>query len=251
MGPRVTRLPCWIGASFCEEQGRRPRCGSWRSSWTSAVQPSSAPPGWELVPDHFAERHGLIVIIALGESIVAIGIGAEHGVDAGVIYSAIVCSHPSRRPCGGCTSTRRRSWGPDNYAAATVGREQNEMARDAYSFLHYPMVAGIVLVALGLKTTLGHVDEPLQTVEAFAFVGGLSIYVLAHVAFAWRTYRGSKPWRLLLALVLLALFPLVREIDAVVSLTIVAAVATIVVAFETVRYADLRDQIRHGGESEV
>ncbi|MET1000751.1 MAG: low temperature requirement protein A [Acidimicrobiia bacterium] len=206
--------------------------------------------GWELVPDHFAERHGLIVIIALGESIVAIGIGAEHGIDGGVIYGAIVA-----------VALAATMWwlyfdaasimGARRLAAATVGREQNEMARDAYSFLHYPMVAGIVLVALGLKTTLGHVDEPLPTVEAFAFVGGLSIYVLAHVAFAWRTYRGSKPWRLLLALVLLALLPVVREIDAVVSLTIVAAVAAIVVAFETVRYAELRDQIRHEREPEV
>jgi low temperature requirement protein LtrA len=238
-----------IGASFCESRAQA-------ALWILALVVDLGGPaffgaaGWELVPDHFAERHGLIVIIALGESIVAIGIGAEHGVDAGVIYSAIVA-----------VILASTMWwlyfdaasimGARRLAAATVGREQNEMARDAYSFLHYPMVAGIVLVALGLKTTIGHVDEPLQTVEAFAFVGGLSIYVLAHVAFAWRTYRGSKPWRLLLALVLLALFPLVREIDAVVSLTIVAAVAAIVVAFETVRYADLRDQIRHEREPEV
>ncbi len=238
-----------IGASFCDSAAQA-------ALWIVALVIDLGGPaffgaaGWELIPDHFAERHGLIVIIALGESIVAIGIGAEHGVDGGVIYSAIVA----------VVLASTMWWlyfdaasimGARRLAAATVGREQNEMARDAYSFLHYPMVAGVVLVAVGLETTLGHVDEPLPTVEAFAFVGGLSIYVLAHVAFAWRTYRGSKPWRLVLALVLLALFPLVREVDAVVSLTIVAAVAAIVVAFETVRYAELRDQVRHEREPEI
>jgi low temperature requirement protein LtrA len=69
---------------------------------------------------------------------------------------------------------------------ATKGSEQNEMARDSYSFLHLPMVAGIVLVALGLKKTIGDVGEPLKLVPAVAVLGGTSIYLLAHVAFRWR-----------------------------------------------------------------
>ncbi len=66
-------------------------------------------------------------------------------------------------------------------ARAAEGRVRNALARDSYSYLHFPMVAGIVLVALGLKKTLGHVDDPLDTVPAFALLGGLGVYLLGHV----------------------------------------------------------------------
>ena len=155
--------------------------------------------GWKLVPRHFAERHGLIVIIALGESIVAIGVGAEFGVDAGVIAAAVL----------GTALAAAMWWAYFDVVAivatrrlerAEVGRVRNEMARDSYSFLHFPMVAGIVLVALGLKKTLGHVDHHLDLVPAFALFGGLAIYLLAHVAFRYRNVHTLNRQRLGLAL---------------------------------------------------
>ncbi len=115
--------------------------------------------GWKLVPGHFAERHGLIIIIALGESIVAIGAGAEVGVDAGVVAAAVIGMGAAAAlwwlyfDVVALVAARRLS-------NATPGREQNEIARDSFSYLHFPMVAGIVLLALGLKKTLGDVDEP-------------------------------------------------------------------------------------------
>ena len=69
---------------------------------------------------------------------------------------------------------------------APEGRERNALARDSYSYLHFPMVAGIVLGALGLHETLAHVDEPLDAVHAFALLGGTAIYLLAHVALRLR-----------------------------------------------------------------
>ncbi len=57
---------------------------------------------------------------------------------------------------------------------ATEGRERNTLARDSYSYLHFPMVAGIVLAALGLEETLAHVDDPLEAVHAFALLGGVA-----------------------------------------------------------------------------
>src|SRR4051794_2041452 len=127
--------------------------------------------GWKLVPGHFAERHGLIVIIALGESIVAIGVGAEAGVDAGVVVAAIL---------GVAVAASLWSLYFDVVALvaerrltnAQPGRERNEIARDSFSYLHLPMVAGIVLLAMGLKKTLGHVEDPLETVPAGAPPGG-------------------------------------------------------------------------------
>ena len=104
---------------------------------------------------------------------------------------------------------------------ATAGRVQNEMARDSYSYLHFPMVAGIVLVALGMKKTLGDVDDPLDTVPAFALLGGLAIYLLAHVAFRYRQIHTINRQRALLAVVLFALIPVAVEIPALATVAVV------------------------------
>src|SRR4029078_13651986 len=85
---------------------------------------------------------------------------------------------------------------------AEAGRVQNEMARDSYSYLHFPMVAGIVLVALGMKKTLGHVEEHLDTEPARAPPGGTALYLVAHVAFRYRHVKTLNTRRLGLAIVL-------------------------------------------------
>ncbi len=151
--------------------------------------------GWKLMPGHFAERHGLIVIIALGESIVAIGVGAERGVDAGVVAAAVLGTVVAAAlwwlyfDVVALVAARR-------LANATPGREQNGIARDSFSLLHFPMVAGIVLLALGLKKTLGHVEDPLKLVPAVALLGGTALYLLAHVAFRWRNIHTFNVHRL-------------------------------------------------------
>ncbi len=109
--------------------------------------------GWRLSPGHFAERHGLVVIIALGESIVAIGVGASDvELGPGPVLAAVL----------GVTVAAALGWTYFDGVGARVehrlrglhGRERNTTARDAYSFLHLPMIAGIVLLALGIKKTL-------------------------------------------------------------------------------------------------
>jgi low temperature requirement protein LtrA len=202
--------------------------------------------GWKLVPHHFAERHGLIFIIALGESIVAIGVGAEAGVDAGVIVAAVL----------GVALAAAMWWAYFDVVALVaerrlsglpVGKEQNEMARDSYSILHFPMVAGVVLIALGMKKTIAHTDAPLEPEIAFALIGGLAIYLLAHVAFRLRNIRTLNTRRLVLAVGLLAFVPLGDELDAVITLAVVAGLMCALVGYEAIRYAEGRDQIRHAG----
>ena len=123
--------------------------------------------GWRLVPHHFAERHGLIVLIALGESVVAIGAGADHVVDASIATAAVV----------GIVAVSALWWMYFDVVAlvaarrlerAAEGRERNAVARDSFSYLHFPMVAGIVLVALGMKKTLAHTGHELELVPAVA-----------------------------------------------------------------------------------
>jgi low temperature requirement protein LtrA len=201
--------------------------------------------GWKLAPSHFAERHGLIMIIALGESIVAIGVGAEGlDVDAGVVAAAVL----------GVGAAAALWWlyfdivalvAERRLAKAAVGREQNEIARDSFSYLHFPMVAGIVLFALGLKKTLEHVGDPLETVPAVAMLGGTGLYLLAHVAFRWRNVHRFSVQRVVTAAALAAFVPLALEIAALATLAVLTATLAVLIAYETVHFAELRDRLRH------
>ncbi len=200
--------------------------------------------GWKLVPGHFADRHGLIVIIALGESIVAIGVGAEAGVDAGVVVAAVL----------GIAVAAALWWMYFDVVAlvaerrlsnAAAGRERNEIARDSFSYLHFPMVAGIVLLALGLKKTLEHVEDPLKLVPAVATLGGTALYLLAHVAFRWRNVHRFSIHRLLCAVLLVALLPAAVELPALVTIALVAAILVALIVYETLRFAELREHMRH------
>jgi low temperature requirement protein LtrA len=202
------------------------------------------PAGWRLEPGHFAERHGLIVIIALGESIVAIGVGAEAGVTAGVVVAA----------CVGMAIAAALWWlyfdivalvAERRLSNASAGRERNTIARDSFSYLHLPMVAGIVLVALGLKKTLEHVEDPLKVVPATALLGGAAIYLLAHVAFRYRNVHRFSWQRLIAAVLLVALLPAATELSALTTTAIVGALLAALIAFETWRFAELRDRLRH------
>jgi low temperature requirement protein LtrA len=201
--------------------------------------------GWKLVPGHFAERHGLILIIALGESIVAIGIGAAAHQTGGITAAAglgialVAAMWWVYFDVVALVSARRLARAPE-------GRERNELARDSYSYIHFPMVWGIVLVALGLKKTLGNVGDPLDTVPAFALLGGVAFYLLALVAFRLRHIHTVNRQRLLLALALFALLPLAVELPALVTLTMVTALLCALIAYETISYGEGRHHVRHG-----
>src|SRR5919109_1305922 len=118
--------------------------------------------GLRVSASHFVERFALIVIIALGESIVAIGVGAAGlGLAIGLVAAAAL----------GIVIACALWWAYFDWMAIHAervfreaeGDERARLGRDAYSYLHLPMVAGIILVALGIKKTLGDVDEPLNT----------------------------------------------------------------------------------------
>ena len=200
--------------------------------------------GWQLFPAHFAERHGLILIIALGESIVAIGIGSEAVVDLSVIVAATL----------GVAIAAGLWWiyfdvtvwvAERRLSRMPAGREQNEVARDAYSYLHLAMVAGIVLLALGMKKTLEEPAHALKAVPAVALVGGVATYLLAIVAFRWRLLHTLGRVRPITAIVLLALVPLALELPAYATVALVVVVLWALIVFEVFRYAEFRESVRH------
>jgi low temperature requirement protein LtrA len=127
--------------------------------------------GWRVQPGHFAERHGLIVIIAIGESLIAIGAGEKvGGLNGQVIVAAVL---------GFAVTTsfwlayfdfftiRARQMLTDR-----SGDERAALGRDVYTYLHYPMVAGIVLFAFAMRTTLADVSGELSVVPALGLCGG-------------------------------------------------------------------------------
>jgi low temperature requirement protein LtrA len=200
--------------------------------------------GWRLSPAHFAERHGLIVIIALGESIVALGVGADVGLTVGVAAAAIL----------GIVLVFELWWIYfDVVAIANVlrlvrapeGRERNALARDVYTYLHFPLVAGIELAALGIHEALAHPEDALKAVQAFALLGGAAIYLLGHVLVRLRGAHTLNRERLALAIVLFALIPAALELPALATLGIAAGLLAVMIAYETRAYGEGRVRVRH------
>jgi low temperature requirement protein LtrA len=199
--------------------------------------------GWRIAPAHFAERHGLIVLIALGESIVAIGVGAGFELTLRVIVAAAL----------GIVVVSALWWLYFDVAAIFArtrlmearGAAQAQLARDSYSYLHLPMVAGIVLFALGLKTTLGHVGDELDTVPAVGLCGGTALYLIGHVAFLFRTTGRIFRRRTIGAVALLAVLPAAVAIPSLAALGLVSVVCSLIVAYEALRYREHRLTVRH------
>jgi low temperature requirement protein LtrA len=199
--------------------------------------------GWRIAPEHFAERHGLIILIALGESIIALGVGAGFDLVTRVIVAAAL----------GIVVVSALWWLYFDVAAIlarsrlaqATGVQQAQLARDSYSYLHLPMIAGIVLFAFGLKTTLGHAGQELDTVPAVGLCGGAALYLLGHVAFLVRTTGRLWRRRTIGAVVLLVLIPAAAAIPALAALGMVAAVCSSVVAYEAIRRREHRTQVRH------
>jgi low temperature requirement protein LtrA len=204
--------------------------------------------GWRVEPAHFAERHGLIIIIALGESIVALGVGAQGlALGAEVLASALL----------GIAIAGALWWAYFDVAAIVAERRfkamerdaQVRMARDSYTYLHLPMVAGIIVFAVGVKKTLPHVEQHLHAVGAFALCGGVALYLLALSAFKRRNVGSWNVRRLLAAALLIAFWPLATQIDALFALVVVTIIACGLIAWEATTLAAARDRVRHAGDT--
>jgi len=220
--------------------------------------------GWHVSPPHFAERYGLIVLIALGESIVAIGVGAAGGPFTPAVVAAAVL---------GLAVIAALWWAYfDVYAvlgqgqlADTSGATRARLARDYYSYLHLPVVAGIVLFAFGLKTAIGQLGAPLAPVPAVALCGGLSLYFLAHVAMRIRLVAGIRrgtpgrpgwsgppgrpgwigPGRLAAAAGMLVTLPAALALPALAALALVAALCWALIVWDVLHYREHRSEVRH------
>ena len=197
--------------------------------------------GWVVHAEHFAERFALVLIVAFGESIVAIGAGEfELGISevaaATIAIVTIGVLWWSYFDFDALVAERRFS--------ETEGVEQLRIARDSYALLHLPMIAGIVLFALGVKKVLEHTADPLGTMPAVALCGGLGLFAVAQVAFRWRNTGAFSVPRTVTSLASVSVIPLALEAAALAALGMLALIWTTLISFETIRLAPQRHALR-------
>jgi low temperature requirement protein LtrA len=199
--------------------------------------------GWRVQPPHFIERHGLIVIIAIGESLVAIGLGErDSGLSTRVMVAAVL---------GFAVAT---SFWLAYFDFFTIrahqllsdrsGVERTALARDIFTYWHLPMVAGVVLFAFAMKKTLAHVDSDLATVPALGLCGGPALYLLAFVALRVRVAHTLGGGRLTAALACALLWPVAVVVPALVALALVTTVWVGLHAYELIWWREARAETR-------
>ena len=227
----VLRLVPWtlIGATLILVAGFTDGASTWL--WLAALAVTyvggvlSGTTGWHLHPAHLAERHGLVVIIALGEAFISIGIGLK-GIDigAGEVAASIL---------GLLVATAFWLAYFDFFAIRGErlleerrGEERVVFARDIYSYAHFPMIVGIVLFAFAMKTIVGHVGDELDSVAAFALCGGSALYLLTYSVIRIRVERRLRVsrGRFLAAVAFLVALPLATRVSALTALAIVTAI---------------------------
>jgi low temperature requirement protein LtrA len=210
--------------------------GPYARYWTPGLGRSRAS-DWAIEGSHFAERYQLFVIIALGESIVVTGITASsHPLDAtrGV---AIAVSF---------IGSAALWWLYFDYVARIAplrlihAAEPGRLARDAYTYLHLPIVAGIVVAAVGDELVIAHPGERLDTPELAALAGGPALYLLGHVGFRWRMTGSPSGRRLAAAGAVCAAGAIGGVLPALAASGLVVAVLVGLIAWETIARARRR-----------
>lgn len=189
--------------------------------------------GFRVVPSYFVERHGNMIIIVLGEAIVGLGVGASEHLRQPIVLTAAVL---------GILIAASLWW---TYFGLTAGAEKRlqqaqkseraRLARDAYSYLHLPLVGGVGFFAFGVREALDGITGPLPLLPAIALSGGVGLFYAADVAYRWRDHHQLAWDRLLAAAASLLVIPLSMTMPAWSTLAILTAVGAVRLAWELVR----------------
>ncbi len=197
---------------------------------------------WVIRPGHFAERHGLIIIIALGEVIVAIGIPVVAALEAGAGLgtTTVVALVASGAFAGLLWWGYFDRPGPalEHHAGSLADKDLSRYVRDVYTWFHAPIVAGVILAAAALEEITLHPNHELPANFRVMLVGGMSLIIAGVAAGVWRAFRAVAKERLVAAVVLAALATAAGSVDGVVLLVLVDVVilATLVVEHRRIEH---------------
>ncbi len=198
---------------------------------------------YPIVPGHFAERHGLFVIIVLGEALIAIGVGTVGGTGSLGFYVAGTAMLLTVLAMWWSYFDWLFQVGEKALKAAS-GIAQGRLARSAYSVAHYPLVAGVILFAIGTEELLAHPEVALDTATRWAFVGGLMVFLASESAMA-RFFTHHIPWERLITIGLLGIAGVALGGLTAAGLGVaVSLVLVTMLGVETVRYRDALRQLR-------
>jgi low temperature requirement protein LtrA len=245
----VLRLAPWtlLGATLILVAGFADGARTWL--WVAALICTyvgaglSGTTGWRVFPSHLAERYGLVLIIALGEAFVAIGIGVTK-IGLGEVAAAIL---------GLLVATSFWlayfdffSIRGERMLADLRGPDRVALARDLYAYAHLPMILGIVFFAYAMKTIVGHVGKELDWVAAFALCGGSALYLLTFSAVRTRIERrlALSRGRFAAVLALLLVLPLATAVPALAALALVTLVWVALHTYELVWWREARAESR-------
>lgn len=197
---------------------------------------------FEVRVEHFVERYRDIIIIAFGESVLAMGFGIagdEPTLPLDVLAAAVL----------GIVLVMALAWLYFDYVsfaaaerfAAAGAYERGVLARNSYAYLHLPIITGVLFVAFGLEETVVHVSAPLGTIPAVGLYGGSALYLVGHAAFRLHDTGSLAVARIVTGTLAVALLPAVTRITALLSLAVLTGLLVGLVVFETVSSGLRRD----------
>jgi low temperature requirement protein LtrA len=192
--------------------------------------------GFAVQAGHFFERHALFMIIALGESVVAVGVGVLHG-NAAITPLMAVAVVLALGTVGGMW------WAYFDWEAGLNLRElyraqgaiRAHLARDLFSYLHLPLVIGVVFVAVGLEGVMQHPLDPLHGIHQISLGGGAALFLIGLGAVRARRGHRARLDHLLGGAVCLGLIPLATLLPAIVALVILLLVLMVIALVDRTR----------------
>ncbi|MCW2517738.1 MAG: putative low temperature requirement protein [Mycobacterium sp.] len=229
IAPAFVAAPaCIVAAAFVATPGRE-------LLWVAAAVIDYGTPavlglgGFRVSPPYFVSRHGSIIIIALGEAIVELGSGATDLHRFEVIVALVL----------GVAIMATFWWtyfgltgGAEQRLEQATGTERANLARDAYSYLHLPLVAGIMLFAVGAHVAVEHATVPLPLLAAIALAGGMALFYLGDVAYRWRDHRQIPIDRTATGLAAAATLPALLRMPAIAALGLLTGIGCVRLAWE-------------------
>lgn len=211
------------------------------SFWTLAIvldliaaRVGASADGWNLRPEHFSERHGLFVIIALGESLIVAAISLSDGEwPAAQLITAVLCVAIAGAMWW--SYFVRNKVELDHAMENAIGKEQSMLARDAYSLIHFPMLLGVIAYAATVDTALSHPTDRLGLAGRALLAASVLLYAGAMALALARARRPVKPARRWIPILTAAAVFALADLSAMMSLVVVLIGLTLLAFGEPVR----------------
>lgn len=243
IGPNVVAITVLVIGSFFDGTAR---LAFWLGTvaivlW-AMIKASDAQ--WMVRPGHFAERHGLIIIVALGEVIVAIGIPVVAALEKGgslppATISALLASGAFAGLLWWAYFDRPGP-GLEFGASKLDGQAAGQYVRDVYTWAHAPIVAGIILAAAALEEITLHPRDAVPLEFRSMLAGGLTLFLIGIFLAVWRAFRAQARERLVGAIVIAAIVFLGASLEGLNMLTLVVVVLFVVLVIEHRRVEQIR-----------